>query len=103
MLGQEQDLTAHIRSAQHCLQLVGSSESECDTIPGRQCMAMSFMLAEKFEDALIFLDSIETFSQNDDHFYWNKGICLASLQKYHEAEVMFESIRNENYKFIFLL
>ena len=32
----------HLKMAQQFFQLVGASASECDTIPGRQCMASCF-------------------------------------------------------------
>ena len=40
-------------------QLVGASASECDTIPGRQCMASCFFLLKQFDDVNIYLNSIK--------------------------------------------
>jgi intraflagellar transport protein 56 len=40
---------------------VGASASECDTIPGRQCMASCFFLLKQFEDVLIYLKSIKSY------------------------------------------
>ena len=37
-------------------QVVGSSSSECDTIPGRQAMASCFFLLRQFDDVLVFLE-----------------------------------------------
>ena len=45
-----------LRTAQHFYQLVGSSASECDTIPGRQCMASAHFLMGQFEDVLVYLE-----------------------------------------------
>jgi intraflagellar transport protein 56 len=45
-----------LRTAQQCFQLVGASSSECDTIPGRQCMASAHFLMGQFEDVLVFLE-----------------------------------------------
>jgi hypothetical protein len=53
---------------------VGASASECDTIPGRQCMASCFFLLKQFEDVLIYLKSIKTYFYNDDDFNWNYGL-----------------------------
>lgn len=53
---------------------MGASASECDTIPGRQCMASCFFLLKQFEDVLIYLKSIKTYFYNDDDFNWNYGI-----------------------------
>lgn len=41
------------------LQLVGTSAHECDTIPGRQCMASCFFLMRQFEDVNIYLNSVK--------------------------------------------
>lgn len=48
----------------HSKSLVVSSVvscSECDTIPGRQCMASCFFLLKNFEDVNIYLNSIKTY------------------------------------------
>jgi intraflagellar transport protein 56 len=58
-LGQEQDSREHLKIAQQYFQLVGGSASECDTIPGRQCMASCFFLLRQFDDVLIYLNSIK--------------------------------------------
>lgn len=58
-LGQEQESREHLKIAQQYFQLVGGSASECDTIPGRQCMASCFFLLKQFEDVLIYLTSIK--------------------------------------------
>jgi intraflagellar transport protein 56 len=38
---------------------VGTSAHECDTIPGRQCMASCFFLMRQFEDVNIYMNSIK--------------------------------------------
>jgi intraflagellar transport protein 56 len=58
-LGQEQESREHLKVAQQYFQLVGGSASECDTIPGRQCMASCFFLLKQFDDVLIYLNSIK--------------------------------------------
>jgi intraflagellar transport protein 56 len=55
-LGQAGAAGDHLKQAQQYFQLVGSSSSECDTIPGRQAMASCFFLLKQFEDVLIFLE-----------------------------------------------
>lgn len=67
-------------------QIVGASGSECDTIPGRQCMAMCYYLMKKFDDVLIYLNSIKAYMLNNDDFNFNYGIALASTKSYKEAE-----------------
>ena len=39
VIGQDSEQKEHLRIAQNFFQMVGASPSECDTIPGRQCMA----------------------------------------------------------------
>jgi len=39
VIGQSEDNREHLAIAQKLFQLVGGSATECDTIPGRQCMA----------------------------------------------------------------
>uniref|UniRef100_A0A4W5RFR5 Intraflagellar transport protein 56 n=1 Tax=Hucho hucho TaxID=62062 RepID=A0A4W5RFR5_9TELE len=58
-LGQEIGSRDHLKIAQQFFQLVGGSASECDTIPGRQCMASCFFLLRQFEDVLIYLNSVK--------------------------------------------
>jgi len=99
-LGQELDNVDHLKIAQQYFQLVGGSASECDTIPGRQCMASCFFLLKQFDDVLIYLDSIKSYFYNDDTFNFDYGQCLASLDRWKDAEEAFlliqsERIRNE--------
>jgi len=55
---------------------VGASASECDTIPGRQCMASCFFLLKQFDDVNIYLSSVKAYMYNDDSFNWNHGTFL---------------------------
>lgn len=51
--------------------MVGSSSSECDTIPGRQCMASSLFLEERYDEVSLYLSSIKSYFSNDDSFNYN--------------------------------
>lgn len=97
-IGQLKDNQEHLKHAQQYFQLVGSSASECDTIPGRQCMASCFFLLKQFEDVMVFLQSIKTYFPNDDDFAWNFGIAKAATGKYREAEEVLTSIQTEKYR-----
>jgi hypothetical protein len=55
-LGQQKENQEHLKTAQQYFQMVGASASECDTIPGRQCMSSCFFLLKQFEDVLVFLN-----------------------------------------------
>ncbi|CAG9786321.1 unnamed protein product [Diatraea saccharalis] len=81
--------------AQQSFQLVGSSASECDTIPGRQCMASSYFLAGHFEEVLVYLNSIKSFFVNDDTFNFNYAQAKVATGFYREAEESLLSIQDE--------
>ncbi|KAM9325585.1 intraflagellar transport protein 56 isoform 2-T2 [Gastrophryne carolinensis] len=97
-LGQELGSRDHLKIAQQFFQLVGGSASECDTIPGRQCMASCFFLLQQFDDVLIYLNSIKSYFCNDDSFNFNYGQAKASVGNYKEAEEVFLLIQNETIK-----
>ena len=100
-LGQQTEgsvASEHLKLAQQNFQLVGASPSECDTIPGRQCMASCYFLMKQFDDVLVYLKSIKSFFANDDDFNWNYGIACAAVGEFAEAEQALMAIANEKYK-----
>lgn len=60
-IGQTHGNKESMRVAQSCFKTIGTSPSDADTIPGRQCMASSFFLQKQFEDANVYLSSIENY------------------------------------------
>ncbi|KAI5061955.1 hypothetical protein GOP47_0022494 [Adiantum capillus-veneris] len=96
-LGQEISSEDLILQAQQLFQLVGSSASDCDTIPGRQSMASFYFLSKQFEDAIIYLKSIRNFCETKDEFKWNYGIAKASVGDYCDAEEMLSLISSEKF------
>lgn len=106
-LGQEQGSREHLKIAQQYFQLVGGSASECDTIPGRQCMASCFFLLKQFDDVLIYLNSVKSYFYNDDGFNFNYAQAKAASGNFKEAEEVFllinsEKIRNDYVYFSWL-
>lgn len=97
-IGQSSGSREHVKMAQQCFQLVGTSAHECDTIPGRQCMASCFFLMRQFDDVNIYLNSIKAYMYNDDDFNWNHGLSLAATRSYKHAEEALLLIHNERYK-----
>ncbi|KAF0978525.1 hypothetical protein FDP41_002345 [Naegleria fowleri] len=96
--GQLHDTREHLKNAEHYFQLVGTSDTECDTIPGRQCMASCFFLTKRFSDVIVYLQSIENFFQNDDDFNWNYGIAHAYVGNYKDAEKILLAVQDESYR-----
>ncbi|PVD38254.1 hypothetical protein C0Q70_00865 [Pomacea canaliculata] len=97
-LGQEQGSREHLKIAQQYFQLVGGSASECDTIPGRQCMGSCFFLLKQFEDVLIYLNSIKSYFYNDDLFNFNYAQAKAAVGNFKEAEEVFLLIQSDKLK-----
>ena len=97
-VGQEQESREHLKIAQQYFQLVGGSASECDTIPGRQCMASCFFLLKQYEDVMVYLNSVKGYMCNDDVFNYNLAQTKCALGEYTEAEEALLLIQNEKYK-----
>ncbi|KAK2575113.1 hypothetical protein KPH14_008838 [Odynerus spinipes] len=98
VMGQETGSRDNIKTAQQYFQLVGSSASECDTIPGRQCMASCFFLYRQFEEVLVYLNSIKTYFSNEDNFNFNYAQAQSAAGYFKEAEEAFLMVHNEKYK-----
>jgi intraflagellar transport protein 56 len=102
LIGQEHNSPEHLKLAQQYFQLVGSSASECDTIPGRQCMSSYLFLRGEYENALVYLNSIKGFFFNDDTFNFNFGQAKALMGMYSEAQEMFLQINSDQIKSSYL-
>merc|ERR1711988_582466 len=103
-LGQKTGSREHLKLAQHLFQLVGASASECDTIPGRQCMASCFFLLRQFEDVLVYLKSIKQYMANDDDFNWNYGLACSAAGDFKEGKEALLQVQSETYRseFVYL-
>lgn len=88
----------HLRKAQQYFQMVGASTTECDTIPGRQCMASCFFLLNQFDDANVYLSSINSYLEENDAYNYNYGQSLCQVGKFSEAEKHLKLVQNEKYK-----
>jgi len=97
-IGQATASREYLKMAQQFFQLVGASASECDSIPGRQCMASCFFLLKQFEDVNIYLNSIKAYLYNDEDFNWNHGISLAATGNFKQAEEALLLVQNEKYR-----
>ncbi|XP_041978697.1 intraflagellar transport protein 56 isoform X2 [Aricia agestis] len=84
-----------MKTAMQSFHVVGSSAAECDTIPGRQCMASSYFLASQFDEVLVYLNSIKSFFINDDTFNFNYAQAKVATGLYREAEESLLGVRDE--------
>jgi intraflagellar transport protein 56 len=98
VLGQEQESREHLKVAQQFFQLVGGSASECDTIPGRQCMASCFFLLKQFDEVLTYLTSIKGYFYNDDTFNYNYAQAKIATGDFVEGEEILLLVQNEKYR-----
>ncbi|RKO99125.1 hypothetical protein CXG81DRAFT_20749 [Caulochytrium protostelioides] len=94
-VGQTTDNAEHIKTAQQYFQLVGASASECDTIPGRQCMASCYFLLKQYKDAETYMKSIKAYFGQNDSFNYNFGQIQVALGDYAEAEVSLLAVKSE--------
>lgn len=81
-IGQQRNSRELLNEAKKYFQVVGTSKSECDTIPGRQCMAACYFIMRNFNDVNIYLKSIKSF--------FTKGILrlLRMLISHHSATLL---------------
>ncbi|KAF1331583.1 hypothetical protein FI667_g4100, partial [Globisporangium splendens] len=97
-LSQASNSRQHIKTAQQYFQLAGSPPTECDTIPGRQCMASCFYLLQQFEDVNTYLNSIKQCLYNEDDFNWNYDIALCNTGANQEALETLLRVQREDYR-----
>jgi len=94
-LGNMEQSKEHLKTAQQYFQVVGQSATECDTIPGRQCMASCYFLLNQWDDVMLYLSSIKPYFLSDDSFNFNFGQALCKKGKWPEAEEALLAVRNE--------
>nr|CAG4639113.1 EOG090X04LA [Daphnia magna] len=98
LIGQETNNKEYLDTAIQYLHLVGGSASECDTIPGRQCVASAFFLQRQYEDVLLYFNSIKSYLSNDDTFKFNLAQVQTILGHYKEAEEELVTIQSAKYR-----
>uniref|UniRef100_A0A915KVI2 Intraflagellar transport protein 56 n=1 Tax=Romanomermis culicivorax TaxID=13658 RepID=A0A915KVI2_ROMCU len=98
LVGQKDGNHDLLENAQKLFSFAGGSQPECDTIPGRQCMASAFFLMKQYEECLIYLNSIKSYMSSDDNFNFMLGQALAASGNYKEAEEALLLISSETLK-----
>lgn len=86
-----------LEEANNIFTQIGEMDVIKDTVPGRQCLATSKFLSGEYQEALRVLNTIEEHMEGVDEFYFNKGMALASLERWAEAERYFLLIQNTYY------
>jgi len=101
-IGQIKQSDRELKLALKYFELVGSSTSECDTIPGRQSMASFHILSKNFDDVLIYLESIKEYigltQSSLDIFNFNYGLALSHCARFKEAENTLLLVNSAQYK-----
>ncbi|CAD5216238.1 unnamed protein product [Bursaphelenchus okinawaensis] len=97
MKGYEERNKEMLESAARLFKDFGDTESDCDTIAGRQSMASAEFLWRQFDQALIYLRSIKNFFESDELFHYNYGQALAQSGEYVEAEQVLETLKDPEY------
>ncbi|AIO00224.1 hypothetical protein LPMP_292770 [Leishmania panamensis] len=97
-MGQNMESQEHLKVCREIFNYVGSSASDRDTIPGRQCMASYFFLLRDFPNVLIYLRSIKPYFSKDDTFLYLYGIACAGTGEYAEAEQSLLAVSSEKIK-----
>jgi len=94
----KRDLTA-LTKAKENFRIVGQAEE--NTLMGRQAMAQFYFMSRQFEDAIVYLESIEEYVEEEeeqDTYHINLGISLAATGKYEEGLSHLLSVSNNTYK-----
>lgn len=95
MYGQKMDDEEGIALAAEIFNLIGTSKSERDTVQGRQSMASNLILNNRYDEAIRYLETIESYCSDDNDFHWNYGISLGNTGKYKAALEQFLQMDEE--------
>lgn len=90
--GQLKESKDHLKTAEQFFKMVGESPYDTDTIPGRQSMACSLFLSGQYDDALVYLNSIQPYHHNDDVFSFNIAQTEMQCGLWREAEEHFLAV-----------
>jgi hypothetical protein len=93
--GQATGSLEQLRAAQESFAAVGTSPTEQDTVPGRQCMASALLLGGQPGEALPYLESIAEVCGvgEDDSLSWNLGAARAACGQWAAAAEALQAVQ----------
>jgi intraflagellar transport protein 56 len=96
-LGQATSEGSQIEEANAIFSEIGMMEGVKDTVQGRECLASTRFIIGEYEEALRVLETIEQFVNEIDEYNYDKGMTLASLSRWQEAERALLMVKNPAY------
>lgn len=96
-MGQENSEAGPIEEANGIFAEIGSMESIKDTISGRECLASTKFIVGDYDETLRVLQTIEDYVSDMDEFNYDKGMTLASVSRWAEAERYLLMVKNPSY------
>ncbi|KAI3383089.1 hypothetical protein SNEBB_006666 [Seison nebaliae] len=98
LYGSKHNNAEDISHAEYIFQSIGESETDCDTVPGRQSMASYCFLKEDFKNCELYLDSISNYMKDNDTFNYNYAQVKLTTKKFSEAKEIFLDINSNAIK-----
>jgi intraflagellar transport protein 56 len=96
-LGQATSEAPQIEEANAIFSEIGSMEVIKDTVQGRECLASTKFIVGEYEETLRILDTIAQFASEVDEYNYDRGMTLASLSRWQEAERVLLMVKNPAY------
>ena len=96
-IGQINSDAQPIEEANATFQEVGSMDVVKDTIQGREALASTKFIVGEYDETLRVLETIEQFVGEMDEYNYDKGMSLAALSRWAEAERYFLMVSNPSY------
>jgi intraflagellar transport protein 56 len=96
-LGQATSEASQIEEANAIFSEIGSMEVIKDTIQGRECLASTKFIVGDYDETLRVLETIAQFVNEVDEYNYDRGMTLASLSRWPEAERALLMVKNPAY------
>ncbi|KAH0790316.1 TPR Domain containing protein [Histomonas meleagridis] len=96
-IGQLNSDTGPIEEANEIFSEVGNMDLIKDTVPGREALASSKFINNEYDETLRVLATIEEYVGDCDEFNYNKGMTLAALSRWAEAERYLLLVKSPKY------